>query len=81
MTKPRLVLIAALSTLGMTLALTLYAFTTKRDFTMMGGTLFILACGLFIFGILVMFSDIKFLYVIYNCLGIIVYGFYLVYDT
>ena len=81
LTDPKYVLIAALSTLAMTLALTLYAFTTDRDFTMCGGTLFILACALLIFAILIMFTDIYILYVIYNCLGIILYGFYLVYDT
>ena len=72
---------AAVSTLAMTLALTLYAFTTKRDFTMMGGMVFILACGLLMFGFFAMFTNNKMVHCIYNALGIMVYGFYLVFDT
>jgi len=45
------VLIAAVMTLGITVALTIYAFTTKTDFTMMGGFLFCLFVGLLLFGL------------------------------
>lgn len=38
-------------TLGITLALTYYACTTKTDFTMMGGSLFIFGMALFLFGL------------------------------
>ncbi len=78
---PRIVFMAAASTLAMTLSLTLYAFTTKRDITMMGGTIFIMACGLMMFGLFAMFTNNKMVHCIYNALGIIIYGFYLIYDT
>jgi FtsH-binding integral membrane protein len=40
-----LVLSAALLTLSITFALTLYAFTTKSDFTAMGASLFMFSIG------------------------------------
>ena len=43
---PLIVMIAAGMTLGITLALTVYALTTKSDFTMMGGAFFIFGIGL-----------------------------------
>jgi len=45
------VLMAAIMIFGITAALTLYACTTKTDSTMMGGTLFVLAMALFLFGL------------------------------
>ena len=44
-----LVLEAAIMTAAMTFALTLYACTTKTDFTVMGGLLFILSMGMILF--------------------------------
>jgi hypothetical protein len=41
---------AAVMTLALTISLTIYAFTTKTDYTYLGATLFILACGLIMFG-------------------------------
>lgn len=81
--EPKIVIMAATMTLVMTLSLTVYAFTTKTDFTMMGSTLFIVSTGLLMFGIFMWaFSDWnKPLYILYTALGVIVYGFYLVYDT
>lgn len=81
--EPKIVLMAACMTLAMTISLTIYAFTTKRDFTVMGSTLFIIATALLMFGIFMWaFSSWnKPLYILYTTLGVIVYGFYLVYDT
>jgi FtsH-binding integral membrane protein len=69
-------------TLGITFALTLYALTTKTDFTMMGATLFIFGMGLFLFGIFAaLFGGMtKTVNILYCTLGVILYGFYLVYD-
>ena len=64
----------------MTLSLTLYAVTTKSDFTMMGATFFIFACALFMFGLILMFFHNYYLHILYCSLGIILYGYYLVYD-
>jgi FtsH-binding integral membrane protein len=67
-------------TLGITLSLTLYALTTKSDFTMMGATFFILGMALMMFGIALSFFHNYVGHIIYCTLGIILYGFYLVYD-
>eukprot|EP01015_Nassula_variabilis_P010447 TRINITY_DN1838_c0_g2_i1.p1 TRINITY_DN1838_c0_g2~~TRINITY_DN1838_c0_g2_i1.p1 ORF type:complete len:183 (-),score=15.73 TRINITY_DN1838_c0_g2_i1:4-552(-) len=45
-TKPDLVVMAAVMTLGICLSLLVYALTTKTDFTTMGGALFVVCCGL-----------------------------------
>jgi FtsH-binding integral membrane protein len=46
---------AATMTLTMTLALTLYACTTKTDFTECGDFLFVFGMGLFIFALFLFF--------------------------
>ena len=70
-------------TLGITLALTFYAVTTKTDFTMMGATLFICGMALLLFGIIAaLFGGLtKIVNIFYCTLGVILYGFYLVYDV
>ena len=78
---PKIVLMAAAMTCTVVLALTIYACTTKTDFTLMGGMLFVLGCVLFLFGIFAMFSQNKIVHIIYSCLGVILFGFYLIYDT
>ena len=81
--EPKIVIMAAAMTLGMTLSLTIYACTTKKDFTMMGSTLFIMCTALLMFGIFmwVFNSWNEPLFIVYTTLGVILYGFYLVYDT
>jgi len=49
------VVTAALLTLGVTMALTLYACTTKTDFTLAGGALWIIASVLLIVSIISIF--------------------------
>lgn len=73
---------AALMTLAITASLGLYALTTKSDFTMMGASLFIMATALLLFGL---FAGIlggmgNTMSIVYCLIGIVVYGFYLVYD-
>ncbi|MFN9908635.1 MAG: hypothetical protein ACK56F_21330, partial [bacterium] len=43
---------AAILTLSVTIALTIYALTTKTDFTMKGGSLFICSIALMVMGLL-----------------------------
>jgi len=64
-----------------TLGITIFAFQTKYDFTMMGGCLFVLVIVLFCFGILTIFFYSKILRLVYACLGALVFGLYLVFDT
>ena len=56
LSSAKVVLMAAIMTLAITVALTLYAFTTKEDFTVMGGALWIAGCILLLFGFFLSFS-------------------------
>lgn len=79
--SPRLVLIAALMTAGMTIILTIFACTTKIDFTVCWGAAFIMGGTLLMFGIFAIILRSEILYLTYISLGIVVYGFYLLIDT
>jgi len=68
-------------TAGVTIGLTIYAFTTKKDFTYCGSFLVTLVCALFLMSILTFIIDVPWLNRIYSLCGIIVYSFYLIYDT
>ncbi|KAG5863970.1 Protein lifeguard 1, partial [Gonioctena quinquepunctata] len=61
--------------------LTLFAFQTKWDFTMMGGILFVAVIILFVFGIVAMFVHNKIVQLVYASLGALIFSVYLVYDT
>ncbi|CAG0883259.1 unnamed protein product [Cyprideis torosa] len=63
------------------LALTLFAFQTKWDFTLMGGMLFVGLIILLIFGIFTIFFHSRIVVLIYASLGALLFSFYLVYDT
>lgn len=76
-----IVLTAAIMTLGITLSLTLYACTTKSDFTMSGGILFVLLTAFILFGLFAWFSGSRIMNTLYCTLGVILYGIYLIYDT
>ena len=67
-------------TLGVVLSLTYYALTTKTDVTMMGSTLFILSMVVFMFGIMSFFFQNRIFHIFYCCLGVILFGYYLIYD-
>merc|ERR1719356_595533 len=54
---------------------------TKRDFTGMGPYLFAACIVLIIFGIFAAFLHCPFMEKVYSCLGILVFSFYLIYDT
>lgn len=78
---PDLVAIAAILTAIVVIALTLYAFTTKTDFTMCGGLLFV--CSLLLFGMILLsfiFPGKGFQIVISAC-ACLLFGVYLIYDT
>lgn len=64
-----------------TLAITIFAFQTKYDFTMMGGCLFVALIVLICFGFLTIFFHSKIVRLIYACLGALIFGLYLVMDT
>ena len=75
------VVMAMMLTCGIVLALTLYAATTKRDFTVMGGLLFCGIMVLIMMTFLLSFSYDKTLNIILCSLGLFVYSIYLIMDT
>jgi len=77
----KIVFMAAFMTLIMCLTLTIYAINTKSDFTTKGGILFILSAGLFLFTFFGLFTDNKFFHILISTFGVILFGFYLIYDT
>lgn len=81
MANARMVMMAAFMTFALVVSLTLYAMTTKTDFTMQGGLLFVLGCGMFMFSIFAMFTNNKLVHIILCVAGIILFGLYLLYDT
>ena len=79
--NPWIVLMAAVTTAGMTLGITVYAFTTKNDFTLCGPILFVVGFT-FAFASLffVSYSGSK-LHLVWCVLGVILFSFYLLFDT
>ncbi len=72
---------AAAMTLAVTLSLTIYALTTKTDFTMCGGFLFFAAMLFLMFGLFYFIYPGRVMSNLYCVGGVLLYGFYLVYDT
>ena len=77
-----IVISAAALTAAVTVSLTIYAFTTKTDFTWCGGLLFAGVCILIVTGLLgCCFGFNKITYILYCSGGVFVYSIYLIYDT
>lgn len=76
-----IVFMAAVMTLGITIGLTIYAMTTKEDFTYCGGMLFIFGFIFAIACIFMIFTSNPVLHVIFAAIGVCFYGIYLIYDT
>uniref|UniRef100_A0A0A9YAB7 Protein lifeguard 1 n=3 Tax=Lygus hesperus TaxID=30085 RepID=A0A0A9YAB7_LYGHE len=64
-----------------TLGLTIFAFQTKIDFTMMGGVLFAATLILMVFGIVLMFWKGQIATLIYASFGALLFSIYIIYDT
>lgn len=75
------VLIAAGVCTGMVLILTLFAFQTKIDFTMMTGLALVLLTCLVFFGIFAIIFRSHVLDVVYGALGVALFSLYIVIDT
>ncbi|CAL4184957.1 unnamed protein product, partial [Meganyctiphanes norvegica] len=75
------VMYAVGATLAVTLGLTLFAFQTKWDFTMMGGMLYVFLIVLFFFGIIAAIVQNNITNLVYACCGALLFSFYIVYDT
>jgi FtsH-binding integral membrane protein len=78
--EPRVVTAAAVCTAGMVIGITVYTFTTKNDFTVFGPLLFVIGFAiLFIFPFF--FLGSKTLHIFYVFLSVILFSFYLLFDT
>jgi FtsH-binding integral membrane protein len=75
------VIIAIGITATIIIALTLFAFQTKIDFTVYTGVLLCITVGLLIFGFLQIWFRSQILHILYATLGAIVFSCYLVIDT
>ncbi len=72
---------AAALTTAAVIGLTLYAFYTKTDFTMLGGILFVFLLVFMVFGIILWFVKIAILHLIFCLIGVVLFSIYLIYDT
>lgn len=63
------------------LALTIFAFQTKWDFTASGGLLFVGLIVLTLFGFVAMYHRGGIVHLIYSAMGALMFSFFLVYDT
>nr|XP_018898131.1 PREDICTED: protein lifeguard 1 isoform X3 [Bemisia tabaci]XP_018898132.1 PREDICTED: protein lifeguard 1 isoform X3 [Bemisia tabaci] len=61
--------------------LTIFAFQTKIDFTVMGGALFIAVLILMLFGLVAIFFPGKTITLVYASGGAFIFSLYLIYDT
>ncbi|XP_035020037.1 protein lifeguard 1 [Hippoglossus stenolepis] len=62
-------------------ALTLFAMQSKWDFTAANGSLWVFAWTLFSFAMLCAILRSQYLYIVYACLGTLLFSLYLVFDT
>uniref|UniRef100_A0A0P4WTP6 Protein lifeguard 1 n=1 Tax=Scylla olivacea TaxID=85551 RepID=A0A0P4WTP6_SCYOL len=75
------VLIAVGATIVVTIGLTLFAFQTKWDFTFMSGALFTTIIMLIFFGIMAGIMQSRVLYILYACIGALLFCLYIIFDT
>jgi len=86
MYEGEVVMIAMAATALLVIALTLFAFQTKIDFTMCGGILFCVLFVFILFGLLMailplMGVNIELLHLVYCGIGVLIFSIYLIYDT
>lgn len=82
MYDPVTVVIACFMSLGVTVTLSAYAYTAKLEFRSMEGVTIVVLSSMILFGILgSIFGIGEKLEVVWSTLGVIIYGFYIIYDT
>ena len=81
MTDPTIVMIALGATIAISAGLIAYAMTTEKDFTMMGGSLFLILSIMTFISFINFFTRVPFLESLYCGLGALVAGFSLIYDV
>ena len=78
--NPLIVLQAALLTAGIVIGLTVYAVTSKRDFTTCGAFLFMFSFAMLAFSMICMIIGFQ-LPTLYCVFGVVLFGLYLIFDT
>ena len=78
---PTTVVTAVFMTAGIVVGLTIYAMTTKTDYTTCGAALFMILAALIMFGIFAIVFNSQLLYTFYCLIGVVVFGFYIIFDT
>lgn len=79
--QTQVVLMALIATMACMVGLTVYAFTTKRDFTMMGGSLMAALFVLIMMGFLSIWWHSEGLNLVYAGFGAMLFCVFIVYDT
>ena len=75
------VMIAAAVTAAAVVGLTIYAFKTDSDFTVLGGVLFAALLILLVASVIAIFVHNRWLQLVIACLGAIIFSIYIVFDT
>jgi protein lifeguard len=78
---PQIVMVAAFATAGMTIGITVYAFTTKSDFTIFGPLLFVIGFTLAFASIFFFAFAGRTMHIIWCIIAVILFSFYLLFDT
>jgi len=79
--KTDAVMIAVGGTVLLCAGLTLFAWQTKIDFTAMSSSIFVIAISFMFFGIMCAIFRSNLMRLVYACVGVLVMGLFLVYDT
>ena len=79
--NPKIVMIAALMTTGITSGLTAYAYKTKTDFTVLGGIMVCVGLAFCLFGLAMIIFRSEILNLFYCTIGVILFSIYLVIDS
>lgn len=78
---PDVVLAAAFSTAAIVIGISIFAWTVKVDFTIIGPIVIILALSMSMVAIFSFAFHFRGLHMVYCGIGVILFGFYLLFDT
>ena len=79
--RPRSVLVVLILTILIVGVLIIYAISTKKDFTFMGGMLCVSLILLIFSSLILIFFPIPFLQLLYDIIGLIIFSLYLIFDV
>lgn len=81
MTQPGVIAQTFIMTVGIFGGLTLYVFTTKKDFNFMGGFLFVGLIGLILGGVVNIFIASSAMHFAMSAIGVLLFSGFILYDT